>query len=110
MPNIDFIDYCDIFLGYSMTRFAILRNTRTNRLTITTVAPVGVPRAYDATSPITKLITDKIAPAIVTLLKLLKIVCAERVGKIIRLDMSSAPTSLMPNTIRTEQRIAKIAL
>ena len=62
------------------------------------------------TKPIAKASTEKNAPAKVTLLKLLKIVCAESVGKMTRLEISSAPTSLMPSTIKTEQRTANSAL
>lgn len=77
---------------------------------MTTVAPVGVAKRYDITKPMIKLITTKIALAIVTLLKFLKTVLADRVGKMIRLEIKRAPINLIPSTINTEQRIAKIVL
>ncbi len=81
-----------------------------NKLTITMVAPVGVSSRYEAISPTMKLMTERVAPAIVTFLKFLNMVWAESVGKMMRLEMSKAPTRRIPKTIRTEQRIAKIIL
>ena len=74
------------------------------------VAPVGVARRYEIMSPMTELIVERMVPAMVTPLKVLKVVWAERVGKIMRLDMRSAPIRRMPRTIGTEHKMAKMAL
>lgn len=67
----------------------------------TTVDPTGVPKMIDAKMPRTAQITEITAELIMTERKLLKILIAERAGKIISADISRAPTRFMASTITT---------
>ena len=87
-----------------------MRTMRVKILAMTMVAPVGVARRYEMMRPMTELMTERMALVMVTLLKVLKVVWAERVGKMMRLEMRSAPMRRMPRTIRIEHKMAKIAL
>ena len=51
---------------------------------------------------------EMILAVITTLLKLLQRFLAVRVGKMIRLEMRSAPSRRMPRTIMSEQMMAKM--
>ena len=77
---------------------------------ITILAPVGVSRNTDAKMPRIKHTTDTTPEQITTLLKVLHTLIEVSDGKIIRLDIKSAPISLMPRTIITAVRTATRAL
>jgi hypothetical protein len=62
------------------------------------LAPVGVEYTKEAVIPIKKHITERTAEEITTLLKLLNILIEVNDGKIIRLDIKSAPIILIPKT------------
>jgi len=57
-----------------------------------------------------KQVTDTKIETIITLLKVFTTCIADIVGKIIKLEMRSAPINLIPSTTTIEQRIANIAL
>lgn len=69
--------------------------------TATTLAPLGSSRTYDAVMPKTKHKTASSAEQITVERKLLHTLIEVSAGKIIRLDMSSAPIILMPSTTVT---------
>ena len=75
---------------------------------MTIVAPVGEVIKYDTVSPRIKLITEIVTAKSATCLNDLKRRIAIRVGKTIKLDIKSAPKSLIPSTITSEQIIARI--
>ena len=66
------------------------------------MAPVGVDAIYEMISPITKHRTDTIAETKITDLNFLHTRMAVSDGKIIRLDISSAPIILIPSTTVTD--------
>ena len=70
------------------------------------VEPTGVPARIEIKRPVRAQITDMIAEQIVTLLKLLNTLIADRAGKITRADMSREPTSCMDTTIMTAMTMA----
>lgn len=78
--------------------------------TATTLGPVGVDKAKLMTMPATKQKEDSSPDHITTLLKVLHSRIEVRGGKIIRLDMSSAPIIRMPSTMVTAVRQAKRVL
>ena len=69
-----------------------------SRFAATMLAPVGVSRKKEATVPIMKQLTEITAAVIITERKLLQTRMEERAGKIIRLEISSAPIIRMPRT------------
>ena len=71
---------------------------KARRLAATMLAPVGVSRKYEATAPIRKQPTEIAAAVTMTARKLLHTRMAESAGKMIRLEMSSAPIMRMPRT------------
>ena len=70
------------------------------------LAPVGALSTYEATRPVKKQVTESRAEHIHTDLKLLQMRIAVIQGKIIRLDIKSAPIILIPSTIVTAVSIA----
>ena len=82
----------------------------TARSAITTLAPAGVLKAKEMTIPAQKLPTAITAEQIITERKLLNTLIAERAGKIIRLEMSSAPIILIPTTTVTAVSMASSVL
>lgn len=66
---------------------------------ITTLAPVGVSREYEAHIPIKKQQTDSTPEQIITDLNFLQTPIDESAGKIIRAEISSVPIILIPITI-----------
>lgn len=79
-----------------------------SKFVITTVAPVGSDKKYDAIIPIMKLTIDIATAEITTRLKDFENCIAMSVGKIIRLEIKSAPSSLIPSTITKEHIMANI--
>ena len=78
------------------------RKTRKKKIfTQTIVAPTGVPETIETKIPIKAQTTEKTAEQIVTELKLLKILIAERDGKITRADIKSEPTRFIARTTTT---------
>ena len=71
-------------------------------LASTMLAPVGVSNKTDTHIPIRKQTTETNAEQITTLLYFLHTLIAESDGKITRLEMSSAPISLIPRTMMSE--------
>lgn len=69
------------------------------RSAVTIVAPTGVEKIIDRIIPKAAHITEMTAEHIVTLLKLLKILIAERAGKIISAEISREPTRFIAITI-----------
>ena len=65
---------------------------------VTIVEPTGVEKRMDAISPEPAHTTEMTAEQIITPLKLLKSLIAERAGKIISAEISSEPTRLMAST------------
>ena len=91
--------------------FPIIQNRKkANILAITMLAPVGVSRRTDASIPKTKHTTETIPEHTTTLLNVLQMRMEVRAGKITRLDIKSAPISLMPRTIITAVSTATRAL
>ena len=82
----------------------------TARFTITIVAPVGVENKYESISPVTNENIETNMLIITTLLNFLKICIEVKVGKMIKLDIKSAPINLIPSTTTTEHRQAKSIL
>ena len=78
------------------------------KLTITTVELVGRAARYETMSPNTKAIIDTSVAQIMTALKDLANCMAVIVGKMMRLEISNAPRSLMPSTMTIEQIMAKM--
>ena len=76
----------------------------------TIVAPTGVPIRIEAKSPITVQTTEKMADAMVTALKLLKSLMADKAGKTMRADMSKEPTSFIAKTMTTAMTTAMVKL
>ena len=70
------------------------------------VAPTGVPAAMDIIIPTKAHDTESIAEKIVTLLKLLNILIAERAGNTTSADIRSDPTNCMATTITTDMTTA----
>ena len=66
---------------------------------ITIVLPTGVPATIEIRSPITEHKTDTTAEQIVTDLKLLNILIAERAGNITKADINREPTRFIARTI-----------
>lgn len=79
------------------------------RFAITTVAPVGVAKTYEATRPATKARADITTESRTMPLKVWLKRIALRVGKIIKLEISKEPSRRIPSTITIEQIAAKIA-
>ena len=79
-------------------------------LTITTLAPEGSSKAYDAAMPSTKHTTDIIAEHTTTDLKLRQRRMLVSAGKMMRLDINSAPIMRIPSTTVTAVRTAIIVL
>ena len=73
---------------------------------MTIVDPTGVFAASEKRTPINVHTIEVIAAQIVTLLKVLKILIAESVGKVISAEMSNAPTMFMETTMITPVMIA----
>jgi len=71
----------------------ILEIPKAIKLTITMLAPAGVSKAYDATIPQKKQTMDRNAENMMTPRKLLNMRIDDNAGKMIRLEMSSAPHS-----------------
>lgn len=65
----------------------------------TMLDPVGVENIYDTPIPRKKQSVEIIAEDIITVLNLLQTLIDESVGKIIRLDIKSAPIILIPITM-----------
>ena len=78
------------------------------KLTSTTVAPVGVAMKKEIINPIINAKTEMTAERIVAPLKVLARDMAERVGKIIKLEIRSEPSKRIPSTTTVEQITAKI--
>ena len=78
----------------------------TNKFTATIVAPVGIENIYETKKPTTKQKTEFIAENITTNLYLLQNLEQERTGKIIKLDIKSAPTIFIQTTTTTAVKIA----
>ena len=76
----------------------------------TIVAPTGVPIIIEAKSPITVQTTEKMAEAMVTVLKLLKSLMADKAGKTMSADMSKEPTSFIAKTMTTAMTTAMVKL
>ena len=74
------------------------------------VAPVGTSNINDVIKPIIKAITDIIMLDITTFLKDLKTCIDDKVGNIIRLDISKAPIRRIPSTTTIEHNEANIIL
>ena len=74
-----------------------IRNAHKSAVTI--VAPTGVEQRTERTMPIPAQITDRIAEQIVTLLKLLNTLIADRAGKIISAEISREPTKFIAITM-----------
>lgn len=93
-----------IFLNYTtlnedVNLLKIEKNNNIAILTTTTLAPVGVEYKYEIKIPEIKENTETIAENIITILKLLKTFIEITDGNTIKLDIRSAPTSLIPKTI-----------
>ena len=74
------------------------------------LAPVGVSRKYDAVMPTRKHATEMTAAVTTTARKLLQRRIAESAGKMMRLEMSSAPIMRMPSTTVTAVSTARSVL
>ena len=74
------------------------------------LAPVGVERKKEATSPTRKQPTEMHAAQTITLRKLRHTRMAERAGKMMRDEMSSAPIMRMPSTTVTAVSTASSVL
>ena len=72
----------------------------------TIVEPTGVPAKIEIKSPDIEQIDESTAEQIVTERKLLKILIAERAGKIIKAEIKSEPTRFIASTIITAMMIA----
>lgn len=72
----------------------------------TIVEPTGVPAKIEIKSPEIEQIDESTAEQIVTERKLLKILIAERAGKIIKAEIKSEPTRFIASTIITAMMIA----
>ena len=77
------------------------------RFTNTMLAPVGVEYKKDSPMPQKTQNTETTAAQIITLRKLLQSRMAVKAGKIIRLEIKSAPISRIPSTIVTAVKNAK---
>ena len=73
---------------------------------MTIVDPVGVPQRIERIIPVKAQKTEITAEQIVTDLKLLKILIAERAGKITRADTRSDPTRFIARTMITAITVA----
>jgi len=78
--------------------------------TATMVDPTGVPRSIETRIPKTVHSIEKTTAHIVTALKLLNTRIAESAGKIIKADMSSAPTRFIARTMITAITIDRVRL
>ena len=72
----------------------------------TIVEPTGVPAKIEIKSPEIEQIDESTAEQIVTERKLLKILIAERAGKMIKAEIKSEPTRFIARTIITAMMIA----
>ncbi len=72
----------------------------------TIVEPTGVPAKIEIKSPEIEQIDESTAEQIVTERKLLKILIAERAGKMIKAEIKSEPTRFIASTIITAMMIA----
>ena len=80
---------------------AIENSKNAAMLTITTLAPEGSSKAYDAAMPSTKHTTEMTAENTTTALKLRHRRMLVSAGKMMRLDIRSAPIMRMPRTTVT---------
>ena len=86
----------------------IAQTIKQNKLTITTEAPDEY--SIKTKKAIMKHVTDIKADAIITFLNFVKTCIAERAGRIIILEIRSDPIILIPTTITTAVKKAKIIL
>lgn len=77
------------------------KRRKTARLTMTTLAPVGVENRKEAIRPTTKQETESTAEQSTTPLKLWNRRIELSAGKMIRLEMSRVPIMRMPTTMVT---------
>lgn len=84
-----------------LTAPATAKSIRHTAFAATTLAPAGVLNAYDTVSPAKKHTADTTADTTVTARKLLHTRIDVSAGKIIRLEMSSAPIIRIPTTTVT---------
>ena len=74
--------------------------------TATIVAPTGVPIRIAVNRPITVQTTEKMADTIVTFLKLLKSLIADKAGKTIKAEIRREPTRFIAKTMTTAMTMA----
>lgn len=86
------------------------KNKNPARSTATMVLPTGVPARIEIISPREEAVTEKIAELMVTCLKLLNTLMAERAGKITRAEIKREPTRFIARTIITAIIMAIIRL
>ena len=92
-----FFDFYDLFVIFPAVKQS--RNTAISAATI--VEPTGVPQRTAIRIPKTAQITEITAELIITERKLSKSLIADRAGKIISAEISSAPTRFIARTITT---------
>ena len=92
-----FFDFYDLFVIFPAVKQS--RNTVISAATI--VEPTGVPQRKAIRIHKTAQITEITAELIITERKLLKSLIADRAGKIISAEISSAPTRFIARTITT---------
>ena len=96
---------------YAFFNFPITEKTAKTMISATTiVAPTGVSKRIERIIPAREQMIAVEAAQIVTLLKLLKILIAERAGKMISAEIRSAPTRFIAITITTAVIIASARL
>ena len=76
-----------------------MKNTHISAETM--VEPTGVPASMETIIPVAAQMREIITEQIITLLKLLKTLIAERAGKMISAEISSEPTKFIAITIMT---------
>ena len=87
------------FLIFEFTASISQKITKIIAFTITTLAPVGVSREYDAHIPTKKQQTDKTPEQMITDLNFLQIRIEDNAGKIMSAEIKSVPIILIPITI-----------
>lgn len=84
-----------------ITRPAAQKTPKTRRSTTTMVAPTGEEKKMEIIIPSEELTTAMTAEHMTTCLKVWKTRIADKAGKIIKADVSSAPTRFIASTMMT---------
>lgn len=95
------------YIYFILTIFPRQENTpKTTMSTITIIAPTGAEYRIERMIPIAEALTEIIAEAITTCLKVLKTLMAESAGKIMRAAIRREPTRRIASTITTAVIVA----